>query len=122
MKRLFLAAAALSLIAVPANAMTVAQFLAKANALKAKGILAMGSPDIALLKNEMKGIGEAYRAEIESARKAGRKPHSCPPPKGQGRMKGDELLAELERIPVAQRNMSMKTAFYGIMKKRYPCR
>jgi hypothetical protein len=122
MKRLFLAATALCLVAVPAQAMTVAQFLATANALKAKGILAIGSPEIALLKNEMKGIADAYRADIDGARKAGRKPHSCPPPKGTTRMTSDDLLRELERIPAAQRGMSMKTAFYGIMKKRYPCR
>lgn len=122
MKRLIFAAAALSVVAVPASAMTVAQFLAKANALKAKGILALGSPDIDLLKNEMKVIGEAYRADIEAARKAGRKPHSCPPPKGQVKMNSQDLLGELEKIPAAQRNMSMKAAFYGIMKKRYPCR
>jgi hypothetical protein len=37
-------------------------------------------------------------------------------------MTSDEFLAELERVPVAQRGMSMRTAFYAMMKRRYPCR
>ncbi|MBX3565509.1 MAG: hypothetical protein KF730_13145 [Sphingomonas sp.] len=122
MKRLVLAAAALCFVATSASAMTVAEFLAKANALKAKGMMAAFSSDIGLLKSEMAGIAAAYRADIESARAAGRKPHSCPPPKGQTRMTSTDLLAELENIPVARRGMSMKAAFYAIMLKRYPCR
>lgn len=121
MRRVFAAAAVLSMIAVPAQAMTVAEFLAKAHALKAKGPLALVSPDLPLLKKEMQGIGAGYRADIDAARAAGRTPHSCPPPKGQAKMDSSQLLAELERIPPAHRGMSMKTAFYAIMKRRYPC-
>ncbi|WP_044334153.1 hypothetical protein [Sphingomonas hengshuiensis] len=122
MKRLTLAAFALCLVAGSAQAMTVAQFLAKANALKAQGMTAMFSPDVALLKNEVAGISNAYRADLEAARIAGRKPHSCPPPKGQVKMGSSDLIAELEKIPPAQRGMSMKRAFYAIMQRRYPCR
>jgi hypothetical protein len=122
MKRLFLAVAALSFAATSASAMTVAEFLAKANALKAKGMMAAFSSDIGLLKGEMAGVAASYRADLESARAAGRKPHSCPPPKGQTRMTSTDLLAELEKIPPARRSMSMKAAFYGIMARRYPCR
>lgn len=122
MKRLVLAAAALSFVATSASAMTVAEFLAKANALKARGMMAAFSSDIGLLKSEMAGIATAYRADLESARVAGRKPHSCPPPKGQTKMTSTELLAELEKIPAAKRGISMKVAFYGIMARRYPCR
>jgi len=121
MRKLMLIAA---LIALPAGAqaMTVAEFLAKVNGLKAKGIFAMGSPDIKLLTNEMKGVAEAYRADIEGARAAGRPAHSCPPPKGQTKLSSKDILAEFEAIPVAQRDISTKTAFYAMMKKRYPCR
>lgn len=122
MKRLFVLAAALCCAALPVQAMTVAEFLAKAKALQAKGILAIGSPDIALLRDEMKRVAEAYRADIVAARAAGRTPHSCPPPKGKARMDGKLLIAELEKIPPARRGMSMKTAFYAMMKRRYPCR
>lgn len=102
--------------------MTVAEFLAKANALKARGMFAMMSSDIGLLKAEMAGIADAYRGDIAAARAAGRKPHSCPPPKGQSKMGSSEFLAELEKIPQARRGISMKAAFYGIMARRFPCR
>lgn len=121
MRKLMLIAA---LFALPtaAQAMTVAQFLTKVNALKAKGIFAMGSPDIKLLTNEMKGVAEAYRADIQGARAAGRTPHSCPPPKGQAKLSSKDIMAEFEAIPPAQRGISTKAAFYAMMKKRYPCR
>ncbi|UZK65114.1 hypothetical protein [Sphingomonas sp. M1-B02] len=122
MRRLILAATALSLVATSAQAMSVAEFLAKAHALKAKGMAAMFSSDVGLLKREMKTIADAYRADLVSARAAGRKPHSCPPPKGQAKIGSGELLADLERIPPARRGISMKTAFYAFMQRRYPCR
>lgn len=115
-------AVAAMLLPVSAQAMSVAEFLAKANALKAKGFLALGSPDIKLLKGEMEGVANAYRADIVAARQAGRAPHSCPPPKGQAKIGSKELLAEFEAIPAAQRGMSVKSAFYAMMKKRFPCR
>ena len=59
--------------------------------------------------------------DSDQAQAAARKPHSCPPPKGQVRMGGPELLAEFQKIPAAQRNVSVKTAFYAIMQRRYPC-
>ncbi|HEX8300859.1 hypothetical protein [Sphingomonas sp.] len=121
MRYLVLAATALSLVSLPASAMTVAEFLAKAKSLQARGMLAAFSPDLSLLKKEMAGISAAYRADIDAARAARRKPHSCPPPKGQARMNSTQLLAELEKIPPPRRGMSMKAAFYGIMLRRYPC-
>lgn len=106
-----------------AQAMTVAEFLAKADALKAKGLLAMGSSDAKLLGAEMRAIGAAYRADLDGAKKAGRVPHSCPPPQGKARLDARGLVGELRAIPVArQRTTSMKSAFYAMMKTRYPCR
>jgi hypothetical protein len=122
MRRVVLAAMALMMVATPASAMNVAEFLAKAKALQAKGMLAWFSSDYSLLKNEMLAIGAAYRVDIDGAVAAGRKPHSCPPPKGQAKMTPQELLADLEKIPPARRGMSMKAAFYGLMLRRYPCR
>jgi hypothetical protein len=59
-------------LAVPALAaggeMSVATFLAKADALKARGIMALGSSDIGLLRAEGQAAGEAYRARLESER------------------------------------------------------
>lgn len=122
MRNLMLGAAMLCLIAGPAQAMTVAEFLAKVHAIKALGVSAVFSPDIAVLRQEVARASDAYRADLAAAQAAGRKPHSCPPPKGQVPMTSSDLIAELEKIPRPRRTMSMKQAFYGIMLRRYPCR
>jgi hypothetical protein len=113
--------AALLCAALPAQAMSVAEFLAKAHGLQARGLFAMGSPDIKLLQDEVAGIREAYRADLARQAAAHQPPHSCPPA-GQSRMSSAEFMTELERIPVAQRGMSMRAAFYAMMKRLYPCR
>ncbi|WP_066659367.1 MULTISPECIES: hypothetical protein [unclassified Sphingomonas] len=115
-------AGAALLLPVSAQAMSVAEFLAKANALKAKGFLAIGSSDIKLLRTEVERASDAYRSDLASAKAAGRAPHSCPPPKGKAKIGSNELLAEFEAIPAAKRNISVKTAFYAMMKKRFPCK
>jgi hypothetical protein len=103
-----------------AGDMSVASFLTKADALKKKGILALGSADIKLLKAEMGGATSAYRSRIETDKKAGSTPHSCPPQKAS--MSSDQLLAHFRSYPVAQRSgISVRTAFFDLMKKRYPC-
>ncbi len=114
---------AAALIAVPAHAeMSIATFLAKADALKAKGILAMMSSDIGLLKGEIQTAGKAYRAQIIADKAAGRTAHSCPPAKGKVAMGSDELIGHFRTVPQQQRPAtSVKTAFYGLMKKKYPC-
>jgi hypothetical protein len=105
-----------------AQAMSVAQFLAKAKALQAQGALAMISPDADLLKREVAAIRAAYTADLRAARKAGKTPHSCPPETGKPKLSPRQMLAELEKIPPAKRGMSMKAAVYAYMKRTYPCR
>ena len=118
--RRWVLAAALVCVPMSAQAMTVAEFMGKATALKKKGPLALMSPDIKLLKAEMVGITTAYRADAIAARSAG-KPLSCPPT-GRVKMGAGELMASLATIPAEQaRVMPMKTAFYAFMKRRYPC-
>jgi hypothetical protein len=111
------------LMAVPAHAeMSVAAFLAKADALKAKGVFAMMSSDIGVLKTEVQTAGRAYRTQIDGDKAAGRAPHSCPPPKGKVAMDSEELMGHFRTIPQPQRpHISVKTAFYALMKKKYPC-
>ena len=116
-----LGAAALLVLPVAAQAMTVDEFLAKAAALKAKGMAAMMSPDLGLLRTEVKTAGESYRAEIDAAKAAGKAPRSCPPPKGQAKIDSNTLITSFQTIPPARRTMSVKTAFYSFMDKRYPC-
>lgn len=123
MRRVIVAAGVLGLIApTAAQAMTVAQFLAKAKALQAQGALAVLSPDAELLKREVAMIRAAYTADLRAARAAGRTPHSCPPETGKPGLTPRQMLAELEKIPKARRGMSMKAAVYAYMKRTYPCR
>ena len=106
-----------------AQAMSVAQFLDKADAVKAKGILAIMSPDAGILKNEMAQVMTTYRADIAAARKAGGQPPSCPPPPGKSDLTGDDVIAAFHAIPkAAQARTSVKSAFYALMKTHYPCR
>lgn len=112
------------LAAMPALAaggeMKVETFLAKAEALKAKGNLALGSPDIGLLRSEGQAAGKAYRERLLAERAAG-KPSSCPP-KG-GKVSSDQLMAHLRTYPAAARtSTTMKTAMADFFIKTYPCR
>lgn len=103
--------------------MTVADFLAKAEALKAKGMGAMFSSDLKVVTNEFKAAGTAYRADVDKARTAGRTDLGCPPPKGSVKMSSNDIMAEMSAIPAAQRaSTSVRTAFYRMMAKRFPCR
>ena len=111
----------LLILPAAAPAMTVAEFLSKAAALQTKGMSAMTSPDLGLLRAEVQAAGESYRAEIEAAKAAGKPPRSCPPPKGQARVDSNILIASFQTSPPAKRSMSVKTAFYSFMDKRYPC-
>lgn len=103
-----------------ASDMKVETFLTKADALKAKGMLALASSDIGVLKTEGKAAGEAYRARIKSDKAKNLPPHSCPPAKAA--LKSDDLLAHFRTYNAAQRKqISVKAAFAEMMKKRYPC-
>lgn len=79
-------------------------------------MLAMMSPDIGLLKKEMGAVTTNYRNEIKAAREAGRPAHSCPP--AQAKMNSDELIAHFRSLPPTT---GLKTGFYSLMKKKYPC-
>jgi len=105
------------------GSMSVATFLKKADALKAQGILAIGSPDIELLKNEVQGASQLYRSDIRKSRKAGKPPHSCPPAKGKAKIDANDLIAHFRSYPATRRtNISVRTGLYDLMKKRYPCK
>ncbi len=105
--------------AVQAQSMPVAQFLAKADALQKKGMMAMFSGDIGLLKREIVNSGKELRAEQNAAAKAGRKPATCMPAKVA--MNSQELLAHFRSIPPQQRSMPVKAALAGLMRKKHPC-
>ncbi len=82
--------------------MTVDEFLTKAAALKAKGMAAAMSPDLGLLRGEIKTAADAYRADIDADKAAGGKPRSCPPPKGQAKIDSDDADRVLPDDPGGQ--------------------
>lgn len=123
MKRIHLAAIAGLLIATPALAapgdMNVATFLAKADALRAKGAMALFSSDYKALKGEGEAAGADYRARLNAERAAGR-PSSCPP-KG-AKVSSDKLLSFLRSYPEHVRpRTSMKQAMGDFFARTYPC-
>jgi hypothetical protein len=112
-------ALATPLMAAPGD-MSVAAFLGKADALKAKGAAALFSSDIKVLRTEGQAAGEAYRARLNAERAAG-KPSSCPP-KGT-KVNSDKLLAHLRTYPENVRpRVSMKQAMADYFIRNYPCR
>lgn len=107
--------------AAQAQTTTVAEFLAKTEMLRTGGAAALQSPDIVHLRTEMAAVIEAYRADLARQHAAGQPPHSCPPPRGQAKLGSNDLIREFRGIPVAQRGMSIRDAFYAMMLKLYPC-
>lgn len=102
-----------------ASAMTVSEFLPKAEKLMNSGVGAMFSKHRKSVSSEMKKVATGYRADIKTAQKAGRKTASCPPKKAS--VNGKEFLAYLQRLPVAKRGIEVRTAFDGFMAQKYPC-
>jgi hypothetical protein len=124
MRRLLPLAPLALLLAAPALAnsgdMSVATFLSKADALKAKGLMALGSSDMKLLRAEGQAAGMAYSARLQQERAAG-KPSSGPP-KGT-RPSSNEVLAHLRTYPADKRaGLTMKAAMADYFMKKYPCR
>lgn len=113
------------LFAVTANAapgdMSVATFLAKAEKLQAKGMMALMSSDIRVLKAEADAAGTKYRSMIKSDAANKRLPHSCPPAKAT--FNSNDLMKHLKGYSVEERQKtSITTATADLMKKRYPCK
>lgn len=122
MNKKFLLAALFVVVPLGAvHAMTVAVFLEKAEALQARGMVAMFSSDIGLLKGEVTSAGAALRAEVAAARASERAPAFCAPERV--RMGSNELLAFFRSIPPAQRQrLEVRDAMRFYMVRRFPCR
>lgn len=119
MKRLFFGVALSLALAAPASAMSVAEFLTRADALKARGAMALFSGDLKLLMREVKAAGQGVRTDNRRRQQAGLAPRSCPPERVS--MKSDELLAALRTIPPGDRGISVQEGFARMMAARYPC-
>jgi hypothetical protein len=104
-----------------AQAMDVATFLAKADTLKKKGMLALMSSDYKLLKNEIVAQSQVLRGERLAAERSGRRPAYCPPAKSG--LNSDEILAAFRTIPAPQRpRTQVKDALRALLARKYPCR
>jgi hypothetical protein len=115
------AALILALVPAGAEAMPVSTFLQKADALQAKGMLALFASDYKLLKTEVTNASAQLRAERLAARAAGRRPAYCPP-QDQGSLDSHELLAAFRTIPpaVAART-EVKDALRALLARKFPC-
>lgn len=108
------------LCAMAPGDMSVAAFLARADSIARLGPLALATPQGSLLKGEVIAAGKRYKAQIDAARRAGRKTTSCPPESGT--LTPDQWLAHLRTYPVpVRKSVSINAAFDALMKKRYPC-
>lgn len=120
MKLRTLVTAALLALPVAANAMSVGRFVAIADGLEAKGLAALLSSDIKLLKGEIETAGGALRAERLAAGKAGRPPAYCPPK--DAALNSRELLAHFRNLPNAARETTeVRDALRDLMARKYPC-
>ena len=100
--------------------MSAAAFLAKADALRAKGPMALLSGDMKVLKAEGQAAGLAYRARLKADKAAGKPPHSCPPPKS--RINSTQVIEHLRAYsPTTRTRTTMKMAIADLMVKTYPC-
>lgn len=122
MRRKLLLTAVLVMVPVTAlHAMNVATFLQKAEALQKRGVTALFSSDLRLLKSEVKGASETLRSERLAAQRAGRRAAYCPPERPS--LTADEILAHFRAIPAAQRDrMEVRDGLRGLMARKYPCR
>jgi hypothetical protein len=121
-KKKLLAAVLLAILPLSAaSAMDVATFLAKADALEKKGMMALMSSDYKLLKNEIVAQSQVLRGERLAAERAHRRPAYCPPAKTS--LKSGEILAAFRSIPAAQRpRIDVKDALRALLARKYPCR
>ena len=112
--------AALLLASGTALAIPATTFLAKADALLARGPMALFSSDVGLLKTETAHAGAELKAE-RLALVAQHKPTAyCPPAKSA--ISSDELIKALHRIPPADlAKMQFKDAFRQVLAQKYPC-
>ena len=118
--KLMIAAVLAAMPLAAAEAMNVAVFLERATALEKKGMRAIFSSDLKVLKGEVETASTQLRAERIAAQKAGKAPAYCPPAKSG--MSPQELLAQLRTIPVAQRTrMELKDALRTVLARKYPC-
>jgi hypothetical protein len=126
---LILAAALLSLPAhahaqaqaqAPAQpqASTVAEFLARVQAMISSGQTSPDSPGMLRLREEVAAAGREIRARQQAEQAAGTPPTLCIPEQGTA---SNDLLTFLAAIPADRRNMPFIEGFANYVRSKYPC-
>jgi hypothetical protein len=117
-----LAALLIALPATAAQAMDVATFLAKIDALEKKGMLAFLSSDYRLVKNESETAIRQITAESRAAKAAHKPPFVCPPG-DTAQTDSNEVLAYFRAMPPDRRaRTQVKDALLALLARKYPCR
>jgi hypothetical protein len=99
--------------------MPVAVFLAKAEALRAKGAMALFSSDYGQLKAEVAGAAQAFRRQIKAQATNGT-PSACLPERAA--LSSDDVLAHMRSYPAnARARIPVADAVADLLRKRYPC-
>jgi hypothetical protein len=119
MRALALAGSILVLSASAAQAMTVREFLTQADHIPHNPTSAL-RPDARRLIGEVTGAVSTVKSEQAAARRDGRAPATCIPASGTG-ISPEGLLARLNAIPAARRDISVTQAIREWMIERYPC-
>jgi len=100
--------------------MTVGTFLARANALRDQGPMALMSPDFTILKAEAKTATTQLKAERAARAAAGEPPIACVP---EGEKIGImDMLDGLAALPAADQKRPLKDGYAKVIAKHYPCR
>ena len=121
MNNKLLAAALAGLLAArAANAMDVGTFLAKAEILRARGVLAMFASEYTEMQDEIRASYASLKQERLAAQGAGRRPAYCPP--GPARLTTEEMMAAMLAVPPARRaQVQVRDALRGAFARKYPC-
>ena len=108
-------------MAIPASAaMTVGAFLARANALRDQGPMALMSPDFPALKAEAKAATTQLKAERAARAAAGKPPIACVP---EGESVGImDMLDGLSDLPASYQKRPLKDGYARVLANLYPCR
>ena len=116
-----IAALTIAGLAMPASAaMTVGTFLARANALRDQGPMALMSPDFPALKAEANAATNQLKAERAARAAAGKPPIACVP---EGESVGImDMLDGLNELPASYRKRPLKDGYARVLANLYPCR
>jgi hypothetical protein len=107
-------------VAASTGDMSAAEFLAKATALKSRGMLAVLSSDYRMLKNAGANAMRGYEARLAAERAEGQ-PSSCPP--SRIRVNHDVVLNHLRAYSTAERDrVDLHQAVADYYRRTWPCR